>query len=82
MATISCSKQSDLQKLKVKFPNMEYLDGRLYETPESDEIITEDADRLIEDHYYWAEKLRHSEIDVKDYINDYCNGYKEAFINI
>lgn len=43
--------KTELQKLKVKYPNLDYYDSNFYPDKNSYERIDVDADALILDHY-------------------------------
>lgn len=82
---------SPIQDLKNIYPNLEYLNGELFN---AEELIDSDANELIEDHYdgdecYIGDGSNNPENDVlaslcgKDYIEArFDSDYDEAFQNI
>lgn len=72
-----------LEALKQEHPNLEYHQGEIYEKGSNCPIET-DGDRLIEQHYAFAEFdiLVEQNVSVKEYITTRFDNYKIAFNEI
>lgn len=53
-----------LQQLKKQYPGLDYQDGFFYETPESDDVLFDNANEIIQDHFNIALNVSQTDLTI------------------
>lgn len=55
-----------LQQLKKQYPGLDYQDGFFYATPESDDVLFDNANEIIQDHFNTALNVQQTDLTISE----------------